>query len=183
MGGMDMGEHGGHTCKISMLWNWNTIDSCFIARSWHVQSTGAFAGTCIGMILLVMVMEALRRASKEYDAYIVLSRSRSVTGVRRKTSDDQAVLTNNAGIPKTATSSTNPLEVVSVPFRSQQAPPSFRPNVFQQSIRALLHMLQFAVAFFVMLMAMYYNGYVIICIFIGAFLGTFVFNWTSIATR
>ncbi len=24
---------------------------------------------------------------------------------------------------------------------------------------------------------MYYNGYIIICIFIGAFLGAFVFQW------
>lgn len=24
---------------------------------------------------------------------------------------------------------------------------------------------------------MYYNGYIIICIFIGAFLGSFVFQW------
>ena len=38
-------------------------------------------------------------------------------------------------------------------------------------------MLQFAVAYFVMLLAMYFNGYVIICIFIGAFLGAFLFSW------
>ena len=29
-------------------------------------------------------------------------------------------------------------------------------------------------------LAMYYNGYIIICIFIGAFLGSFVFQWESI---
>ena len=27
---------------------------------------------------------------------------------------------------------------------------------------------------------MYYNGYIIICIFIGAFLGSFVFHWEMI---
>lgn len=42
-------------------------------------------------------------------------------------------------------------------------------------------MLQFAVAYFVMLLAMYYNGYLIICIFIGAFLGYFIFSWESIS--
>lgn len=50
----------------------------------------------------------------------------------------------------------------------------------QQTIRALLHMLQFALAYFVMLLAMYYNGYLIICIFIGAFLGAFIFSWESV---
>src|SRR5438128_1500329 len=28
-----------------MLWNWYTIDSCFLASSWKITSTGAFAGS------------------------------------------------------------------------------------------------------------------------------------------
>ena len=60
-------------------------------------------------------------------------------------------------------------------------------------------MMQFAVGYFVMLLAMYYNGtsvkkviggstlttttmvsgYMIICIFIGAFLGASVFQWDT----
>ncbi|KAI4120842.1 MAG: hypothetical protein LQ341_007493, partial [Variospora aurantia] len=54
------------------------------------------------------------------------------------------------------------------------------PTVFQQVIRALIHMLQFAVAYFIMLLAMYYNGYIIISIIIGAFLGAFIFSWEGI---
>lgn len=30
---------------------------------------------------------------------------------------------------------------------------------------------------------MYYNGYIIICIFIGAFLGGFVFQWETLGNR
>jgi len=30
---------------------------------------------------------------------------------------------------------------------------------------------------------MYYNGYIIICIFIGAYLGSFVFQWEPIGRR
>jgi hypothetical protein len=29
-------------------------------------------------------------------------------------------------------------------------------------------------------LAMYYNGYIIICIFIGAFLGSFLFQWEQL---
>lgn len=54
------------------------------------------------------------------------------------------------------------------------------PTALQQAIRALFHMLQFAVAYFIMLLAMYYNGYIIICIFIGAYLGSFMFSWEGI---
>jgi len=57
---------------------------------------------------------------------------------------------------------------------------TLRPNALQQMVRAVLHVLQFAVAYVIMLLAMYYNGYVIICIFIGAFVGFFLFDWEDI---
>ena len=52
-----------------------------------------------------------------------------------------------------------------------------RPTALLQLARAAIHMVQFGVAYFVMLLAMYYNGYIIICILIGAFLGSFIFSW------
>lgn len=57
----------------------------------------------------------------------------------------------------------------------------YRPSFMEQIVRAFLHMLQFAVAYFVMLLAMYYNGYIIICIFIGAFVGSLIFSWEPIS--
>lgn len=60
------------------------------------------------------------------------------------------------------------------------APLQYKPTIVQQAVRALIHMLQFAVAYFIMLLAMYYNGYIIICIIIGAFLGFFLCSWEGI---
>jgi hypothetical protein len=60
-----------------------------------------------------------------------------------------------------------------MPDRSEQA-------FLQQGIRAGLHMIQFGIAYIVMLLAMYYNGYFIISIFLGAFVGSFVFNWETL---
>lgn len=57
----------------------------------------------------------------------------------------------------------------------------YRPSPVEQIVRALLHMLQFAVAYFVMLLAMYFNGYIIVCIFIGAFLGSLIFSWEPVS--
>lgn len=159
---MDMGGMGGgNSCKISMLWNWYTVDSCFIARSWHVTSRGMFAGSCVGVVLLTMSLELLRRAVKEYDRYLVRSHSQH-----------SRVLLAREESSKMASGSPAPV--------AEEAAGGFRPNVFQQAVRALLHMVQFAVAYFIMLLAMYYNGYIIICIFIGAFLGSFVFHWETI---
>jgi copper transporter 1 len=42
-------------------------------------------------------------------------------------------------------------------------------------------MLQFAVAYLIMLLAMYYNGYLIISIFAGSYIGAFIFSWESIS--
>ncbi|ROT41765.1 Ctr copper transporter [Sodiomyces alkalinus F11] len=150
-----------------MLWNWNTIDSCFIARSWRITSAGMFAGSCIGVILLVMCLELLRRSGKEYDRYLIRSHAAKYAAARPGSpgaDDGGKVSSAEGGRPVSC---------------AMQPVPGFRPSVMQQAIRALLHMLQFAVAYFVMLLAMYYNGYFIICIFIGAYLGSLFFHWET----
>ncbi|KAF2108327.1 Ctr copper transporter family-domain-containing protein [Lophiotrema nucula] len=166
-GGMDM-SMGPGACKISMLWNWYTVDSCFISPTWHNKSKGMFAGSCIGVILLVLSLELLRRAGKEYDRYIIEQYKRSLAPITSPESSTSSTHDANSKGPSATAART-----------STPALQSFRPNVLQQAIRALLHMLQFAVAYFIMLLAMYYNGYIIICIFIGAFIGYFIFGWES----
>lgn len=149
-----------------MLWNWTTVDSCFIARSWHNTSRGMFAGSCIGVILLVMALEFLRRTAKEYDRYIVAEYAKSMSAASPGTRTPSDAGSNIKPLTNTETNT---------PVSSAR----FRPSVFQQLIRATLHMLCFAVAYFVMLLAMYFNGYIIICIFIGAWLGYAIFGWES----
>jgi copper transporter 1 len=113
-----------------MLWNWNTIDSCFLASSWKITSDGVFAGSCIGVVLLVIALEMLRRGVKEYDRYLIAKHIKSqVETVSPKSMSDE-------GSP--------------APPRAVSAQ-GYRPTVMEQAIRALLHMLQFAVAYFVML--------------------------------
>ena len=126
-----------------------------------------FAGSCIGVVILVMFLEFLRRASREYDRYLIshaqLKQLHYVSAITAHSADN--------GFASTAGD-----EIVSAGSPARK----FRPNVRQQVIRALFHMVQFAVAYFIMLLAMYYNGYIIISIIIGAFLGAFVFNWDYI---
>ena len=124
-----------------------------------------FAGSCIGVILLVIALEALRRAGKEYDRYIV---AQHLASINSTTSDGSSAASGNSKTPVTTTRCTPTVQ-------------NFRPSVVQQAIRSLLHMLQFAVAYFVMLLAMYYNGYIIICIFIGAYIGYFLCGWETLS--
>ncbi|KAI9370448.1 Ctr copper transporter family-domain-containing protein [Aspergillus egyptiacus] len=187
MGGMDMGGGGGSSssndaCVISMLWNWNTINSCFLAKSWHIRSSGMFAGSCIGVICLVITLEFLRRVAREYDAFIVhRARSRAQClppspSASTQTQDDRSASAAEEADPAKA-GATGTLAAAHAPAAAGFR---VRPTLIEQFVRALLHMLQFAVAYFVMLLAMYFNGYIIICIFIGAFLGSFIFSWEYI---
>lgn len=125
-----------------------------------------FAGSCIGVILLVMALEFLRRTAKEYDRYIVAEYAKSMSAASPGTRTPSDAGSNIKPLTNTETNT---------PVSSAR----FRPSVFQQLIRATLHMLCFAVAYFVMLLAMYFNGYIIICIFIGAWLGYAIFGWES----
>ncbi|KAG8796390.1 hypothetical protein FRC12_024566 [Ceratobasidium sp. 428] len=54
-------------CSMSMLWNWSTIDACFISEQWHVRSEVAFAFSIIGIFLLAALVEGKRRMARNYD--------------------------------------------------------------------------------------------------------------------
>ncbi len=155
-----------------MLWNWYTVDACmcrdpasllssadrspgFISSEWHVRSNGAFAGSCIGVILLVVVLELLRRLGREYDEWILRGFA------ARFQNSSQATSNGEYGRAKLVAGRA----VV------------FRATVLQQLTRAVIHAVTFGVAYIIMLLAMYYNGYIIICIFIGAGLGKFACDW------
>jgi copper transporter 1 len=120
-----------------MLWNWNVIDSCFIAQSWHVKTKAMFAGSCIGVVLLVMLLEFFRRAVKEYDRYLI----------RQQVAKSEAPIRDGAS----SSGSKNGDRIVAC-----TANPPFRPSVLQQAVRSLLHTCQFVVAYFVMLYVLFW---------------------------
>ncbi len=103
-----------------------------------------FAGSCIGVILLVVLLESLRRAGKEYDRYIIAQQRKALASIGATNSPAS---TDNDAAKNPASSSAAACTSI--------AASKFRPSVFQQAIRALLHMCQFAVAYFIMLLAMY----------------------------
>lgn len=55
----------------------------------------------------------------------------------------------------------------------------FTPSAVEQGIRSWLYLLQYVGAYFLMLLVMDYNGYVIICILIGGYLGHVAFAGDS----
>ena len=107
-----------------------------------------------------MTLEFLRRLGKEYDSHM-----------RQQFQRQAAARFQNPG-PQDCCGPANP------PTYPEQFI-TFRPSPIQQLIRSVIHMATFAVAYFIMLLAMYFNGYIIICIFIGALFGKFLCDWES----
>lgn len=165
----------------------------FISSQWRITSKSMFAGSCIGVILLVMSLEFLRRMSREYDRYVLAERIRymhrlggspsasnnrlveevaeSTASTDRHADGKTGLMARDSGF-KTTTMTTTAGESKGMVM--------IRPTLLQQLVRAGIHMVTFAVAYFVMLLAMYYNGYFIICILIGAFIGAFIFSWETV---
>ena len=165
-----------------MLWNWYTTDACFISSTWQVTSHGMFAGSCIGVIALVVALEFLHRLGREYDQYLIYQLRVQQTRQSKDNAQEQNETERNPGELGGSAIGQKDIFLASTSpgydglVRTSMRRSTVRPRIQQQIVRALIHMLQFAVAYFIMLLAMYYNGYIIICILIGAFLGFAIFS-------
>ncbi|KAK3497376.1 Ctr-domain-containing protein [Neurospora hispaniola] len=197
---MDMGDGNmdGPACKISMLWNWYTIDACFLHQSWQITTRGAFAATCIGIMLMVVMLEFLRRLAKEYDEWIVRDfrrRSALISDQQQCLRQQQPQRRQRQASPACGTAdaakTTGLLATTSVVTTGKRrggymgsktttTTLKFRASPLQQLIRALIHAVMFGLGYLIMLLAMYYNGYVLISIWIGALLGKFLCDWLTV---
>lgn len=119
-------------CKMYMLWNWETVDTCVVFRSWHVHNMAQFVITCLIIVLIGVSFEWLRKVQKGYDAKL----SRGPVG----------------------------------------APGTKRLALTPRLIRASLYGLIVFISFFIMLIFMTYNGYLVLSVVAGAFIGHFILN-------
>ncbi|SCU90162.1 LAME_0E07316g1_1 [Lachancea meyersii CBS 8951] len=202
MGG---GSTSGKTCKISMLWNWYTIDTCFISRSWRNDTRGKFAGSCIGCFLLVFVAQWLNRVSRQFDLELAKRRKFKVLC---KHSGDMAVedgssstLSDSAALTlQQLTSESDFMTTMKAlgatlshtwyvshrisdefgalePLVRCSTSVNVYPTVLDHILRAGIFTLQWGLSYIIMLLFMYYNGYIIISCLLGALFGRLFFNF------
>lgn len=91
-----------------------------LGSDWHVRSKGGFAGTIIGIFLLAIAIEAVRRAHREYDKRLIAQRRPLLT----------AIATPTHALTKDDSSDASP----STPLRSSVRQAG--PTMGQQAIRA-----------------------------------------------
>ena len=139
-----------------------------------------FAGSCIGVIALIILLEFLRRLQREYDRLIQQHATKAVHPFNTPKQDVDRIHHSNSDvstedIPHSAVPLLDGYWERSLPLR----PSGHVPTISQQAVRAGIYTLQFSVAYMVMLLAMSFNGYILVCIFIGAYIGFFVFSWEA----
>lgn len=205
MGG---GSTGKATCKISMLWNWYTIDTCFIAQSWKNDTKGKFAGSCIGCFALVVAAQWLNRISRQFDVELVREHKRkyfadymatsgafdeisseiSIEELRAIT-QEPAWKTTLIALQKTLSHTwyfnflrRNPDDRIDPIEQAQSCCSSvpahdIYPSFLEHFCRVWIFVLQWGLSYIIMLLFMYYNGYIIISCLIGALVGRFLFNY------
>ncbi|KAH8657618.1 ctr copper transporter family protein [Tricladium varicosporioides] len=152
---MGGGGHMGPMCNMNMLFTWNTENLCIIFRWWHVYSTTGLIFSLLAVVAITALYEALRNVSRRYEAYA----ERSIV----ETPLDESVTERT-------------------PFLSlgaKQGEISQRAHV----IKALLYAFQNFYAFMLMLLFMTYNGWVMLAVAVGAFIGYLLFGKSTTATK
>ena len=154
--------------------NWNVIGSCFLTSSWQVKTTAQFGGTCVGVFLIVVLIESVRRWGREWDRFIVrqaMQNSRRSFGRASRrvqtTSDAEgkashcssqdgeiqvAQLDNIRQVPLTGPRGAVTISRLESAFfgfgqnepGAHQSVSRFRPTVLQQAVRSLVYAIQFA---------------------------------------
>jgi len=154
-------------CKMNMLWNTDIIDTCIIFRSWHVSSISFFIGSCISIVLLCVLYEYLRVLQRKIDYRIALSLQAKGKGKPRASNsgrnspgdfEDSSLLTGRTLLRSSLTGT--PVPAIS------------------RVVRALLYGATVFLSFFLMLIFMTYNAYLIAAVVVGASLGHYIFGST-----
>ncbi|KAH7919287.1 Ctr copper transporter [Leucogyrophana mollusca] len=167
---MDHGGHGGHDmgpmCSMNMLWNTQIIDTCIVFKQWHIHSNSAFVLSFFVIVGLGVLYEYLRAFRVAFDGRIAATlnkgKSRSPARSGRSTPDhtsdveEAGLLTGRRALRPSRTGT--------------RVPPLYRV------MRAVLYGATVFLSFFLMLVFMTYNAYLILAVVAGAAIGHYVFG-------
>ena len=190
MGGMDMGGMGGMdmgSCKTNMLGNWDTINTCFLTSSWLNSTQAKFAGSCVGVAFWVMLTELIRRFARDFDRFIVESAKREIRELQAQRPPEFAAYEAEKADMEQSSGNSFPSNIIASILglpRPLRTPSTIRvhPNLWQQCVRAVLYAAQFTSAYLIMLIAMSFNGYMLLSIILGAMIGYFVASWDTLGS-
>ncbi|RMZ66670.1 ctr copper transporter family [Pyrenophora seminiperda CCB06] len=155
--GHDMPGMGGDgpKCNMNMLFTWDTTDLCIVFPSWHVSGTGSLIFWLLAVVLMTAGYEAVREMSRRYETYS----NEVMEGPRVAREDEADESSSLLGPGRNANAGRN----------QQQT----------KIVKAVLYAVQVFYSFFIMLLFMTYNGWVMLAVSVGAFVGYLMFSQSS----
>lgn len=169
-------DHGGHNmpdgsqpmkrCSMNMLWNTQIEDTCIVFRSWHISTTHAFIFSCLAIVALGILFEWLREAQKISDTRIAATLSAQNKGKAR------GGTVSGRNSPEIVGEEAGLLTGV----RAVKGHKGTRVPLSMRLSRAVLYGAQVFLSFFLMLVFMTYNAYLILSTVAGAVIGHYIFN-------
>ncbi|KAI0929937.1 hypothetical protein AcV5_006774 [Taiwanofungus camphoratus] len=154
-------------CSMNMLWNTQIENTCIVFRSWHISSNTHFVLSCIAIVALGVLYEWLRVAQRDVDLRIARrliaegkGKARTTRSGRNTPESDSEGAGLLTGVPVLKTRLGTPLPLVA------------------RLTRAILYGFSVFLSFFLMLVFMTYNAYLILAVVLGAAIGHFIFGAT-----
>lgn len=156
-GDMDM---GGDQCSMNMIFTWSSKNLCIVFRQWRITGTFSLILSLIAVALLTAGYECVREISRRYEQ------------------------SHNARMAAFSSSGTSDAQV--------EGPRSWlvvgrdsKLSADRQGmlVKAALYAIQVFYSFFIMLLFMTYNGWVMLAVTVGAFIGYLGFGAGMTATK
>ncbi|KAM7194030.1 Ctr copper transporter [Naviculisporaceae sp. PSN 640] len=173
-------------CNKGQLLNWETDNVCILTEGWNTgQDLRFFILTCVCVTALAVFLEFLRMTLRYYDDYLFC---KHVYYKPKRSGPD----------PGSAAVKDNNSHNVDGPHAHQRcAHPGhqhpvfedpeilqrirYRPSPLEQLVRTIIFTLIVANAYLLVLIAMSFNGFIILSILVGSLFGFFGFQWVCLS--
>ena len=185
------------SCTMSMLWNWYSKDVCFISSQWKTSTKALFGGTCVGVFALLITINWWRRILFQYKIYCSELRKEEVGELVKAGVSFHSVREpfDNVDFSKNE----NMFVEWMVPFAETWKHKWFwalnknlavevgdhiylYPSIWEHLIFCVGDTMEWSVHHVIMLLFMYFNGYVFISCMIGAGTGFLLWQYKNINT-
>lgn len=183
------------SCTMSMLWNWYSKDVCFISRQWRTSTKALFGGTCVGCFALLITINWWRRILLQYKIYCAELREKEVggiikNGVQIKKINDSfqnSIHNNNNNMfsdfitPLIEASKHKWFWALNKNLAIEKGDKIYiYPSIFEHLLYCVGDTMEWSVHHVIMLLFMYFNGYVFISCMIGAGTGFLLWQYKNI---
>ncbi|KAI8971064.1 Ctr copper transporter, partial [Pilobolus umbonatus] len=140
-------------CTMNMLFNLDTTNVCIIYEWWHIRNTSDFMLSCVVVFCISAFYEYLRITSNELEAMVLQA---------RKSSEQKTVVEHHVNV-----------DVSTAEIKEEAC---LGPLYQLMAWRSVVYALLLGISFWLMLVFMTYNGYLMITVILGAGCGHLIFN-------